>query len=74
MVKNYLISIAMLAGSPVAYYLMSNWTNNFAYPIDIEPWVFLIAGLGAMAIVLVVVSIQSIRAGLANPIKSLRHD
>lgn len=69
-----LITIAMLVGSPLAYYLMNRWTNNFAYPIDIGIWVFLVAGAGAMVIVLVVVSFQSIKAGLANPIKSLRHD
>lgn len=67
-----LVSIAFIAAAPLAWWAMHNWLNNFAYRINIEWWMFAAAGIGALLIALLTVSIQAIRAALANPVKSLR--
>ncbi len=69
-----LVVIALLIASPLAYYLMTNWLQDFAYRIDIEWWVFALAGLAAVAVAFVTISFQSIRAALANPVKALRSE
>lgn len=69
-----LVFIALLIASPVAWYTMNQWLQNFAYKINIEWWVFGLAGLLAMGIALVTVSFQSIKAALMNPVKSLRNE
>lgn len=68
--KLVLISIAL--AFPLAYILMNNWLEGFAYHIDIPWWVFVLAGLVAIGIALFTVSFQAIKAALANPVKSLR--
>ncbi|MBQ4913024.1 ABC transporter permease [Maribacter sp. MMG018] len=67
-----LVLIALMIGFPVAYFFMENWLQGFAYRIDIQWWVFALAGSIALAIALVTVSFQAIRAALTNPTKSLR--
>jgi putative ABC transport system permease protein len=67
-----LVMIALLIASPFAYWAMDNWLQNFAYKVGIEWWVFALAGLGMIAIALLTVSFQSIRAVFMNPVKSLR--
>jgi putative ABC transport system permease protein len=67
-----LVVIAIVLASPVAYYLMSQWLQNFAYKVDISWWIFVIAGVLALFIALLTVSFQAIRAAVANPVKSLR--
>ena len=69
-----LILIAVLISSPIAWYFMNNWLQDFAYHITISWWVFFISGLAAMAIALVTISFQSIKAALANPVDSLRSE
>ncbi|MBD2699972.1 ABC transporter permease [Spirosoma sp. BT702] len=69
-----LVLLATLLASPVAYYFMSGWLQGFAYKINIEWWMFALAGLLAMVIALLTVSYQSIKAALMNPVKSLRSD
>ena len=66
------VVIAMVLAFPVAWYMMNDWLQDFAYKIDIEWWMFAIAGLLTIAIALLTVSYQSIRAALSNPVKSLR--
>ncbi len=66
------VAIAMFIAFPVAWYVMNNWLQDFAYKIDIEWWMFGIAGLLTIGIALLTVSYQSIRAALSNPVKSLR--
>jgi putative ABC transport system permease protein len=51
---------------------MYNWLQNFAYRIDIQWWVFLVAALIALLIALITISFQAIKAAIANPVKSLR--
>jgi len=67
-----LVLIAALIAFPVAWWAMHKWLNDFAYRVDIGWWVFIVAGVVAMLIALFTVSFQSIKAALANPVKSLR--
>lgn len=67
-----LIAIALLVATPLAWYLMYRWLQDFAYRIDVPWWVFLAAGCVAVFIALVTVSIQTMKAAMTNPVKSLR--
>ena len=67
-----LVGIAFLIASPLAWYGMHKWLQDFAYRIDIEWWIFALAGVSAMGIALVTVSFQAIKAAIANPVNSLR--
>jgi putative ABC transport system permease protein len=53
---------------------MHNWLEDFAYRIDVNPWLFLLAAILAVLIAFLTVSYQSIQAALANPVKSLRNE
>lgn len=64
--------IAALIASPVAWWAMHNWLQNYEYRITIEWWVFAAALLVTLAIALITVSFQAIKAAIANPVKSLR--
>ena len=66
--------LAIVIASPLAWYAMSRWLQNFQYKIEIEWWVFAVAGLLALGIALLTVSIQSVKAALMNPVKSLRSE
>ena len=66
------VSIAMLIAFPIAWYAMNGWLQEFAYKIDIEWWMFGIAGVATLAIALLTVGYQSIKSSLSNPVKSLR--
>jgi ABC-type antimicrobial peptide transport system permease subunit len=67
-----LIFISLGIAFPVSWWLMSNWLQNFAYRIFITPYVFVIAGVAVILITLFTISFQSIKAAMANPVKSLR--
>jgi len=69
-----LVLIAIVIGSPIAYWLMNKWLENFTYRINISGWIFLTAGIAAVFIALVTVSFQAIKAALANPVDSLRSE
>jgi putative ABC transport system permease protein len=69
-----LVGIAALIAFPVAWWAMYKWLETFAYRTEISWWIFLVAGAVALTIALLTVSIQTIRAALANPIKSLRSE
>lgn len=69
-----LIVIAILFASPLAWWAMTQWLQGFAYKITIEWWIFALAGLLAMAIALLTISFQSVKAALVNPVKSLRSE
>ena len=69
-----LVAIASLIAVPIAWYAMYRWLGDFAYRIAIEWWIFLAAAALAAAIALVTISIQAVRAALANPVKSLRSE
>ena len=67
-----LVLIAFVIASPIAWLLMNSWLQDFAYRIDIKWWVFALAGFSALSIALLTVSVQAIKAAVANPVKSLR--
>ena len=68
------VLIANIVACPIAYYAMNKWLQNFAYRISIGVLIFLSAGMIALFIALLTVSFQSIKAGLANPVESLRYE
>ncbi len=67
-----LVIISFVIASPIAWWAMSKWLSSYNYRINIEWWVFAGAGLLSVIIALVTVSYQSIKAAIANPVKSLR--
>jgi len=69
-----LVSISYLVAVPLAYYIMHGWLAGYTYRTQLSAWIFLVAGVGAMLITLVTVSFQSIKAGLTNPVTSLRSE
>ncbi len=69
-----LVLIAIVIASPLAWYAMHRWLQDFAYKISIEWWVFVLAGLLAVTIALLTVSFQSIKAALLNPVNALRSE
>jgi len=68
------VMIANIIAWPIAWYAMNEWLQNFAYRIDISPWVFVISGAIALIISLLTVSYQSIKAAVANPVNSIRYE
>lgn len=69
-----LVLIAIIIASPIAWYAMHSWLQDFAYQTTIDWWVFALAGMVAVVIALLTVSFQSIRAALMDPVKSLRSE
>lgn len=69
-----LIIIAIIIAIPIAWFAMNSWLQDFAYKINVGWMVFLFAGGGATLIALATISIQSVKAALANPVKSLRSE
>ena len=69
-----LVVLAFVVACPLAYFAMRQWLNAFAYHIDISGWIFLIAGSLTLAIALLTVSYQAVKAALADPVKSLRYE
>ena len=67
-----LVGISLAIASPIAWYFLNNWLQDFAYHIDIQWWVFVMAGFIAVGVSLVTVGYQSIKAAIANPVESLR--
>jgi putative ABC transport system permease protein len=68
------VLLANLIAWPVAWYAMSKWLQNFAYRIDLTIWPFLLSGLAALAIALITVSWQAVRAATTNPVEALRYE
>jgi putative ABC transport system permease protein len=67
-----LVIVGIVIASPIAYYFMDKWLQDFAYRVEISWWIFALAGIVAIVIALLTVSYQAIRAALMNPVKSLR--
>jgi len=67
-----LVGIAFLISVPVTWWAMHNWLQDFAYRVNIQWWVFLLAGSIAILISALTISFQAIKAAVANPVKSLR--
>lgn len=69
-----LVLTAFAIATPIAWYAMNQWLQDFAYRIEIGWWVFVVAGLLALVIALLTVSFQAIKAALVNPVRSLRSE
>lgn len=69
-----LVIIACVVAIPIGWYMMSSWLEKFQYRTEISWWTFVLTCLGAVAITLLTVSYQSIKAALMNPVKSLRSE
>ncbi len=69
-----LVALSFVLAAPIAWWTMSKWLEGFAYRINIEWWVFAVAGILALLIALITVSFQAVKAALANPVESLRSE
>ncbi len=67
-----LVGIAIMIASPVAWWVMNKWLQDFAYRINISWKIFFVAAIAAVLIALITLSLQAIKAAMANPVKSLR--
>jgi len=74
--KNFirLVTVALFLAAPAAYFVMAHWLSTFAFRIDISWPIFLIAGLAALGVAVLTVSYQTVKAALADPVKSLRYE
>jgi putative ABC transport system permease protein len=69
-----LVAISFVIAFPLGFYLMDKWLEDFAYKIEIQWWVFVVAGLATLIIALFTMSFKTIRSALANPVESLRSE
>jgi putative ABC transport system permease protein len=67
-----LVAISCIVAFPAAWWMMHNWLQSYKYRIGISWWIFIAAGISALLIALITISFQSIKAAVANPVKSLR--
>ncbi len=68
------VAIAFVIATPIAYYAMNKWLENFAYRIELSWWIFVLAGAWALGIALLTVSWQSWKAATRNPVEALRYE
>ena len=68
------VAIAFVIATPIAYFAMHKWLENFAYKTELSWWIFALAGLLALGIALLTVSWQSWRAATRNPAEALRYE
>jgi putative ABC transport system permease protein len=68
------VLIAIVIASPIAWYGMDKWLQDFAYRTQLQWWIFPMAGMAAITVALLTISFQSIKAAIANPVKSLRSE
>jgi putative ABC transport system permease protein len=69
-----LVFLSNLVAFPLAWWVMDHWLRNYAYRISMSAWVFIAAGMAAILIALLTISVQSVKAALSNPVSSLRAD
>ncbi len=69
-----IVLVSFVLASPIAWWAMNMWLDDFAYRVDLQWWIFALAGVGAVGIAFLTVGFQSVRAALANPVKSLRSE
>jgi putative ABC transport system permease protein len=68
------VTIAFVIATPVAWYVMNKWLENFAYKTSLSWWIFALAGLLALGIAILTVSFQSWKAATRNPVEALRYE
>jgi putative ABC transport system permease protein len=69
-----LVLIAIIISFPITWFAMHKWLQDFAYRIDIQWWVFIIAGAAALLVAFITISFQTVKVAIANPVKSLRSE
>lgn len=69
-----LVLIANVISWPIAYYIMNSWLEDFAYRIDLNIWIFILAGLVTLLLALLTITFKTLRAALANPVDSLKYE
>jgi len=69
-----LVVLSLVIVTPIAWYAMAKWLQDYAYRIHIQWWVFALAGVSALIIAFVTISFQAVKAAMANPVKSLRSE
>jgi putative ABC transport system permease protein len=69
-----LVILSCLVAIPVSYYFLHAWLQRYEYRTEMAWWIFVVAGAGALLITLLTVSFQSIKAAVANPVRSLRSE
>ncbi len=69
-----LVIIAMVIASPIAWYFMHNWLQDYAYRINIGWWAFVVTGVVAVMIAFITISFQAVKSAVANPVTSLRSE
>jgi putative ABC transport system permease protein len=66
------VLIAFLIAVPLTWWLMNDWLQNYTYRVSINAWMFAMVGSLVLLLTLIVVSLNTIKAAIANPVKSLR--
>jgi putative ABC transport system permease protein len=69
-----LVLIAVVIASPLAWYAMNKWLQNFPYKINFSFWILILTGLGSLLMAFITISFKAVKAALANPVKSLRSE
>jgi putative ABC transport system permease protein len=69
-----LVLLSIIVATPIAWYAMHKWLQDYAYPVKMHWWVFALAGVSALLIAFITISFQAVKAALANPVKSLRSE
>jgi putative ABC transport system permease protein len=69
-----LVLISIIIATPIAWYVMNRWLENFAYRVEIQVWIFILAGLIALSIAVFTISYQSLKSALINPVSSLKNE
>jgi len=69
-----LVLVSILVASPIAWWAMTKWLQDFAYRISVSWWMVAVAGVAAVLIAVITISFQSIKAALMNPVKALRSE
>jgi putative ABC transport system permease protein len=69
-----LVIVACFMAIPIGYYFMNQWLQDYNYRMEIPAWIFLVTGIGALALTLMTVSFQALKAALINPVNSLKSE
>ena len=69
-----LVIVSILIATPLAWYAMNRWLEGFAYRTEIQPWIFMLAGLAALSIAVLTISYQSLKSARMNPVSSLKSE
>jgi putative ABC transport system permease protein len=67
-----LVFIGLVMASPIAWYLMQQWLQQFAYRIHIQPWMFVLSALVAVTAALMAIGLQTVKAAIRNPVNALK--